>query len=257
MSGILRQAKDQEDLKLFAAREFIHLQERPCRQFPCLPKKTQSDSRLSDWWRPASSRSPALKVRFSFELHSGAPSLPCDRVVSALLHVLQLASKTGSALSGTFVSIMNQCLLVDSDSGLHLRMQMQELMIPQALFSLPLPRCFLPSQGRSRRFSLCQLDESLRNTDQAEDTHAQAKARAMIVYHTCRMEAVRAFWYIELPFPHSDAMPLLRLGKKAMKGLPSSCSRSSQARHFPIASLIAIYAVFRGQRAAPVLSFAK
>ena len=27
-------------------------------------------------------------------------------------------------------------------------------------------------------YSLCQLDESLRNTDQAKDTHAQAKARA-------------------------------------------------------------------------------
>ena len=33
-------------------------------------------------------------------------------------------------------------------------MQMQELMIPQALFSLPLLRCFLPSQGRSRRFTV-------------------------------------------------------------------------------------------------------
>ncbi|KIJ45216.1 hypothetical protein M422DRAFT_67355 [Sphaerobolus stellatus SS14] len=72
--------------------------------------------------------------------------------IETLLHVLQLASKTGSALS----DIANHTL-----AGAVLG-------------------------------AAAKIEEDMNAADDPNDTHAQSKACASIVYYTCRMEAVRA-----------------------------------------------------------------
>ncbi|KAF8525122.1 hypothetical protein BU17DRAFT_42114 [Hysterangium stoloniferum] len=105
-SGILRQGKDQEDLKLFAA----------------------------------------LRLAAFRLIEAGLEQKPG---IETLLHVLQLASKTGSALSDIQSHDMAGTVLG----------------------------------------AAAKIEELLCNGDIPEAMYAQSKSRALIVYYTCRMEA--------------------------------------------------------------------
>ena len=44
------------------------------------------------------------------------------------------------------------------------------------------------------RLASCQFEEGLRNAADANGVHQRAKVQAMLMYYSCRMEAV-SFWF--------------------------------------------------------------
>ncbi|KAL4071139.1 hypothetical protein V8B97DRAFT_2024035 [Scleroderma yunnanense] len=81
--------------------------------------------------------------------------------IEALLHMLQIASKTGSTLSGTTFHLMAGVELGNSESA------------------------------ASVLISAAKYEEALRNHDDPDRTHQLSKARVTTLYFSSRMEAVR------------------------------------------------------------------
>lgn len=75
--------------------------------------------------------------------------------------------------------------------------------------------------SRTVRLKSDQFEELLRNADDPEGLHRQAKARATVVYYSSRMEAVSDLITLTYSLLIVDSR-----GEKATTGLPASCSKN-------------------------------
>jgi hypothetical protein len=78
---------------------------------------------------------------------------------------------------------------------------------------------------------ILQLEETLRSAEDPERIHAQARARATIMYFSSRMEVVSCYTHIRYPLGFlTISLTGRRRGVKAMTVLLFSCCRRSPVR---------------------------